>query len=607
MKFWHFLLIKFVWIILILTVITSSVISVIYFTELKTAETLLNSHESINIASSKEAITRNLESVAADLLILSQHEAFAQPGIEGQLSTDNLAKDLLVMITAKQQYDQIRFLNETGMEVVRVNFNRGQPYIVDQADLQDKSNRYYFQETFELSKHDIFISPFDLNVEKGKIELPYKPMIRLATPVFDQQGRKRGIVIINYLGEDLITGLLVAASNIIDHVTLLNSDSYWLHNPNSNLEWGFMLENDQKFKSFFPGSWSRISEVDSGQFQDSNGLFTYDTIYPFPRNLRTTAGTRTSGTKASNYYWKLVSHVSPKTIHATRADIRTKLLGVGGPLYFLLIVGGYWLSYALTKRKQVEYELEQHHSHLEELVYKRTEDLNSANEELSDFSRIVSHDLRAPLRAIRQYIDFLHEDLEMELSDDQQDYLDGMMESVIKADTLVSDLLHLARIGRKIPITERVDTGMLLLEIWDGFAFPPEFTVKMPDDWPIIDSAPLIFRILFHNLISNAVKFNKSIHREVALGWSEPDADHWEFYVRDMGIGIEPRFHDQIFKVFERLHTDEEYEGTGIGLAIVRKTVNILQGTIRIESELGKETTFFVTIPKTKTEEFNDG
>ncbi len=605
-NFNKYLMIRFVWIILVLTVFTGTVISIFYFSELKSEMLILKANESINISSSKEAISKNLNDVAADLTIISKHKLFTQSGTETDASMDNFANDILIMIKAKKRYDQIRFLDETGMEVVRVNFNKEQPYIVAQTELQDKSNRYYFKETFELSKGSIFISPFDLNVEKGKIELPYKPMIRLGMPVFDKQGNKLGVIIINYFGKELISDLLVAATNIVDHVTLLNSDSYWLHNPDPDLEWGFMLENDKRFKTFFPGSWEQITEADSGQFLDDNGLFTYDTLYPFPKYLITGTNAEMVDPNNVNYYWKLVSHISTATIHSTKSDIKVKLFRIGGPLYILLIFGAYWLSYALSKRKQVEYELEQYRIHLEETIHERTADLEEANAELLEYSRIVAHDLRAPLRAIRQYTDFLSEDLMTTLKGEQKEYFDELIKSVIKADTLVSDLLHLARIDRKSYDMERVDTGSLLKDVWDGFAFQEEITVEISDDnWPIIEVKPLIFEMLFQNLISNAVKFNESAIVRVELGWHEPDVDHWEFYIRDNGIGIDPRFHAQIFKNFERLHTDEEYEGTGVGLAIVRKAVSILHGSIRIESKPGEGSVFYVTIPK-KIEEKSD-
>ena len=113
-----------------------------------------------------------------------------------------------------------------------------------------------------------------------------------------------------------------------------------------------------------------------------------------------------------------------------------------------------------------------------------------------------------------------------------------------------------------------------------------------------------LVRQIFQNLIINAIKFNCSSDKRVEIDWRpDPDGQEcYEFCVRDNGIGIEPRYHDQIFRVFQRLHTREEYEGTGIGLAIVKKAINKLNGSIDIRSEFGKGSTFCVTLPKTRKE-----
>ncbi|MCP4639193.1 MAG: hypothetical protein GY851_02100 [bacterium] len=263
------------------------------------------------------------------------------------------------------------------------------------------------------------------------------------------------------------------------------------------------------------------------------------------------------------------------------------------------------LAHALgeaIERRLAEDDLRTHREHLEELVQERTAELEAANTELEEYARVVSHDLRAPLRAVRQYADFLREDLEETLDGDQKEYLDGLGESVANADALVGDLLDLSRVGRKALPAERINVGEFIADICDASALRQDVTIEMANDWPVIEAEPVVFRALFQNLISNAAKFNESSPKTLQLNWGELDAGHWEFCVRDNGIGIEARFHDKIFRVFERLHTDDEYEGTGIGLAIVRKAVNYLRGSVRIESEPGKGSAFYVTLPKTRKE-----
>jgi len=119
-------------------------------------------------------------------------------------------------------------------------------------------------------------------------------------------------------------------------------------------------------------------------------------------------------------------------------------------------------------------------------------------------------------------------------------------------------------------------------------------------EWPSIEAEPALVQAIFSHLIRNAVKFNHSPCKRVELGWLPADTERYELFVRDNGIGIEPRYQEKIFHMFERLHTHEEYEGTGVGLPIVKKATNKLGGSVRVESKPGKRTTFFIVVPKTQ-------
>jgi light-regulated signal transduction histidine kinase (bacteriophytochrome) len=122
------------------------------------------------------------------------------------------------------------------------------------------------------------------------------------------------------------------------------------------------------------------------------------------------------------------------------------------------------------------------------------------------------------------------------------------------------------------------------------------------NEWPTVEAEATLLRQIFQNLIGNAIKFNSSSPKRVEIGWLPLDEQHCELFVRDNGIGIEPRHHEQIFQVFQRLHTRAEYEGTGLGLAIVKKATGKLHGSVRVESKPGEGSTFFVALPKTQEE-----
>ncbi len=284
-----------------------------------------------------------------------------------------------------------------------------------------------------------------------------------------------------------------------------------------------------------------------------------------------------------------------------------------------------------------EVELQNHRQHLEELVEERTvdlkkinmelqqeideretaeealrlahrdlarkaSDLEDANKELSQFAYAISHDIMTPLRAIHNYADFLREDLEATLEGNHKMYLDGLVNAVGQGQELVDDLLELSRISDSSGQNATIDVGRFLHELIDLLDLSSDVTVVLGDNWPNIDAKRSLLRQIFQNLIINAIKFNRSSGKRVEIDWRPVGQERYEFCVRDNGIGIEPRYHEQIFHVFQRLHTPEEYEGTGIGLAIVKKAINKLNGAIGIQSEFGKGSSFCVTLPKTQKE-----
>lgn len=289
----------------------------------------------------------------------------------------------------------------------------------------------------------------------------------------------------------------------------------------------------------------------------------------------------------------------------------------------------------ITERKQAEEELRQYHEQLEELVRKRTaqltqvnqqlqeeiklhqqteialreseaqlkrysSELKIANGELSQYAYVVSHDLRAPLRAIHNYADFLLEDLIESLEEEQELYLTGLCRAVLEAEQLVEGLLLLSRIGRQAVDFYAINMDIFIKQLLTSLDLSAQIEVVMPNNWPTMQSEPTLLRQIMQNLILNGIKFNHASPKRIELGW-QSSADEIELFVRDNGIGIEPRYQAQIFQMFQRLHTSTEYKGTGIGLAIVKKAANKLGGTVRLESALGQGSTFFVRLPNALT------
>lgn len=283
-------------------------------------------------------------------------------------------------------------------------------------------------------------------------------------------------------------------------------------------------------------------------------------------------------------------------------------IGTGGTWFFFTaaplrdatggIVGIIETLQNVSERKKAERELAAHHDVLEKLVLQRTAELTAVNEELSQYAFVVSHDLRSPLRAIRNYSDFLMEELGDVLNDEQREYFDGLGRALRQGEDLVNDLLDLSRIGRKKVDPQRIDPGRFLKELVDGLHLPSDMELRTGDGWPALAADRTLLEQIFRNLITNAIKFNRSQPKRVELGWQAAGGGKVELFVRDNGIGIDSRYHEQIFRMLQRLHGQREFEGTGIGLAIVRKAAGKMNGTVRLESQPGEGSTFYVRLPR---------
>lgn len=250
----------------------------IYYNEIRNNKTVLEIQAVESLKGQTEQIINEFTYIVSDLMFLAeQNELQAFLNNSSAHQRENLAKEYLLFSARKRLYYQIRFLDQAGMEIARVNFNAGNPFIVPTSQLQNKGKRYYFRDAFMLEREEVFVSPFDLNIENGQIERPLKPMIRFGTPVFDSRGQKRGIVLFNYFGARLLKKLAERAASASSHIMLLNAEGFWLKGIVPEDEWGFMYKNDRHrtFGNRFPEEWQQISKTESGQFSTNNGLFSF--------------------------------------------------------------------------------------------------------------------------------------------------------------------------------------------------------------------------------------------------------------------------------------------------------------------------------------------
>jgi PAS domain S-box-containing protein len=345
---------RFMLIFLPFAAVLGSILFLFYKTDIKAEKVVLENNGNAHVIENLKAITGSFRNVISDLLFLSkQHELIQLIEKDDRFDIEDLKNDYLQFSKQKGIYDQIRYLDETGMEIIRINYNDGNPSIVPDEKLQPKSHRYYFKEAIVLDKGDVYLSQFDLNIEKKQIELPLKPMIRIATPVFDSLHQKKGMLILNYLGVELFESF--ANISYPEQISLLNYEGYWLYSHNPDDAFAFMYEDrkDRKFSNRYRDAWSEILKYESGQFYNKKGLFTFAKVFPFYEAYIGRLDLDEIRIN-KNYYWTIVLHVPTKALNALSNIIFAKYIEIYVVLLLLFAVGAWIFAKMSISRKLAE-------------------------------------------------------------------------------------------------------------------------------------------------------------------------------------------------------------------------------------------------------------
>ncbi len=238
---------------------------------------------------------------------------------------------------------------------------------------------------------------------------------------------------------------------------------------------------------------------------------------------------------------------------------------------------------------------------LENGLREKTKRLERSYEKLEEYSRVVSHDLKSPLHTLETFSGFLIEDYEDKLDEEGRKYLHTLKNASMRMRELIDDLRDLSNIHLDSTSFERVPVARIVDEIKEDLEVDLQgVNLRIDPDLPPVMGSKIQVRQVFHNLIVNAVKFNDKALPVIHVGWvrDERHRGMHTFFVQDNGIGIESRHHERIFGLFEKLNPREHYEGTGAGLAICKRIVEEHGGEIWVESEIGKGSTFYFTLPK---------
>ncbi|MBI4523298.1 MAG: response regulator [Deltaproteobacteria bacterium] len=258
------------------------------------------------------------------------------------------------------------------------------------------------------------------------------------------------------------------------------------------------------------------------------------------------------------------------------------------------------LESEVARRKQAEEEIRSLNAQLEQRVLGRTRQLEEANRELEAFSYSVSHDLRAPLRHIQGFTELLQENAVSSLDEKSRHYLRSIAESATHMNSLIDNLLAFSRLGHAEMQKTRVSLDQLVQEAVTELTHDdPERTILWDiQPLPEVEGDRFMLRLVLVNLISNALKFTRTRpESNIEIGTRTDQENEKVIFVRDNGVGFDMRYVDKLFGIFQRLHRAEEFEGTGVGLASVRRIIHRHGGRVWAEGSVDGGATFYFTLP----------
>jgi PAS domain S-box-containing protein len=266
------------------------------------------------------------------------------------------------------------------------------------------------------------------------------------------------------------------------------------------------------------------------------------------------------------------------------------------------VIGVAKVMHDISDRKMAEEKIRQLNVELEQRVVERTAQLEAANKELEAFSYSISHDLRAPLRAVNGFAGIVLEDFSAQLPEEGRGYLERIRAGALRMGELIDDLLAFSRLSRQSVNRQAVNSARIVNEVLDELKPQRDgrqLEIKI-GNLPVCHGDSALLKQIWVNLISNAIKYTRGREAGIIEIGCARENDEDVFSVRDNGAGFDMKYADKLFGVFQRLHRDDEFEGTGVGLAIVQRIVHRHGGRVWAKAEVNRGATFYFTIGETK-------
>jgi CheY-like chemotaxis protein/signal transduction histidine kinase len=636
MKFYHRIHTQLIFGFLLVALIPAIIIG--FFTQ-KTAIEALRKQEFLAQAAIIQSLKPNIEAFLTttqnNLLALSQSQPLKRyldlrrthPNNSPLLEEARQACEQEFLAFARNQgiYYQVSYLNENGQPMVRIDTDANQTQIRASNQLQNHVKHNYFTKTMRLYENEIFMSLLELKKEHGQIEVPHKPVIRFATPVFYPNGRSRAGIMITHLNANQ---LLHQLDKVDKNVWLVEQLGHYLAHPDVNKKWGGLndLKSGSTLVQDYPSLGLQILAEQAGNFSNEQFMLTFQRI-----------------SLPNRGHWTLIiqqpTHEIIKNIHAIKVFVGI-ILGmiIGLSLIIALflkrvMVNPLAILTQMTEQVRTgERKVRAKIKHLNEIgmftkgfnamleaIQTSETDLKQAQQEAlaaslakSRFLANMGHDLRTPLNAIIGYGEMLHEEIELlgetELGNDiKKIYSSGRF-----LQSMIDDILGISKIeaGKMELYTETfflpnmIDDAVRTIQ---PLLTTHQDTLKVHYDGDIGEMSTDLTKLrqVLLKLLSNASKFNKqqnkillSVSHEVA----EDDKDWVVFRVQDNGMGMDDKQQQQLSEIFAQLDTPTSSQfgsrsSDNLGFAVTNHLIRMMGGDISVKSELGKGSTFMVRLP----------
>ena len=484
-------------------------------------------------------------------------------------------------ITLHPDVYQIRVLDASGYEQLKFVQTEQAPVLITNADLQNKSNRQYFKDLSKTPFNEVYFSSVELNKEFGRIEIPYKPVLRFGIKYLNYQNEPHFLIInldFNSLVDELRSNIEM---NHFCSIYIADSSGQFLYHPDEAYTWSNTIANrDQAFLSkLFPELNTCLKKDEEGVCKSDKGFFYYNTAY--------------NALKAESALFKLIVHCDNNTISNSYLPRVKKWIYILSICFLINLIPIWFWAKNRALQDKISKEIEV-----------RNVELKKANQTKDKFFRIISHDLRSPLNSIQALSALVADEVDDNFNPEVKEYIALIEESAFNAKKMINDLFEWAQTQtQSIALNKSV---FHLKDLIEQVKAEIGIVAKHKNIQLAWDYKPLIevlgdqhmLNTVVRNLISNAIKFSHN-NSTIYISAHEQN-ENFVLSVRDEGVGMKPEIASGLFdigKTFSTPGTNNE-QGSGLGLVLCKEFMRLHDGDIKVESKLNVGSTFTISLPK---------